>query len=1031
MFFVYFLSKYFKQKRAGGFMNYIYKGYAGSGKSTTLINKAYEIIEKDALLPSEILILTLTPQEKEVLNCINNERETPLPLNILFIESFCSSIINKSFELSASQMISDDQGSLIINALSKKEFVSEPNMMSLTKSTKFSRELHNLFGRLKNNSISDKSFFKLIDNSKVPARDKIRLYLVANVYARYNEYLHNNKFIDYRDLTQNTLNILNTNHDLMKHYQNSFKFIFIDGFQNISPLQLELIKLISNNNLFIFTDAMARIHEFKGASPDNNDLDFLNSVFADLEFIKKIDIHRNTDILNRALFLIDNFADSKREPVFSESKHIQYIEFEDIESEIAFIAKEIYEKVISDNLQYSDFAIIVRDVELRHKFIDLFKTCGLPVNSELSHSAYSNFKTSLIRYLNICNLLEKLNLDYFNPHELDKISIESRADFSDYLNELNLYFENILNTLLENVYHKQKLLQVFESLSSRSLINVVNWHKELLPENDQLKVENEFKKIYKLYKLFKERKILEFTGVLLKHDKDIILDPLSSKFTGRLLSNISSILELQNTDLLSSIDLSVIINAINATNEELSINNNAVNLVSAFRVIGKEYKYVFLPGLTEKTFPKKYKNTLFISPEGNEVISNELRKSFPYFKSLIESDEDSFSEEVRLVYLSMTRAKEQLILSTHQYNDKKQVQPSIFFSLLKENDSLNVVNNKKCNDNKPEDPQDISGKKSSMVSSSESKTVLDDNEIIELSASSISNYLRCPRKYFYRKLMGLKEETTVEANYGLIAHVILEVFNNTCQDDYTSENLLNLTDIYFNSINNPEAALEKGFKKKDLEMLKSCLDLNLNVMKENLLEAIKLMESNYYFEKPFEEIETEKTFEFTLDQLENVHFKSRVDAIFKTSEGFKVIDYKTGANKKDLSYFVSDYGVRFEGDYGQYKGKFSENNIKKYEYQVPLYYFALQNDEKYKDRINKLGLMYIRPAAKDNGYKQDLIEAAQIEAYKDEIVNNISKTVITPIRESKSFKADNASDFSCEYCSFKILCDRKEDDDEQ
>ena len=1011
-------------------MNKLFTGLAGSGKTIKLINKAYSLIEKHNLTHSEILILTLTPQEKDALKEINNKRQEHLPLNIQFFETFCSSILSKSLKYIDFKTISDDQSIVLINSIAREEFAQNSNMLSLTKSNSFARELYNLFGILKSNDITDKSFVKILNSSKINDTDQTRLYLVAKVYAKYNKTLYENKLIDYRDSTKVTINILKDNENLLNYIKSMYKYILVDGFQNISVLQLELLKLISEDNLLLFGDELARIQDYKGAWQNSLEVDCIKQYINTVEHTLLEDNSRNNDILNRALYLIEDFSNNTQYISLDKSDSIAYIDFEDLDEEIAFIAAEIKKLMKEKNYSYSDIAIIVRDYELRHKFIEHFKAYGIPVNSELFNDYFANLKSNIIRYFSLCNAFELINMYKFNSYELEKAALASVVDTQNLHQEINLYFENILNTLFTNNFYKHKLLSIFENSNYRSLIYCSNRHQEILPELERAKFEAEIKKIYRIYNLYKERKLLEAISIIMKSNTNLIFNDNYAEFTGALLSKIASMLDLHKYIIKEKISYKTIIDTINSSTEEIKVVMPAIHLESAFRVIGREYKCIFIPALTEITFPKKYKATHFISPEANDIFSATLRKEFSNFKSIIESDEDALNSEIKLFYLAMTRAKDKLYLSTHNYEDKKQVQPSIFYSFLKENDINNVINIADIDIN--EDITDyIPLKKSLIVNVSNEKLVIQENEELRLSASSISQYLKCPRQYFYRNLIELKEDITLEASYGLIVHSILEVFNKNYSSDYTKENLLKLIDVYFDSLDNPEKAIEKGFKHRDIEMLKITGILNINVMKDSFIEAVKLMEENFYFEKPFEEIETEKSFEYTIYGIENVKFKSRIDAIFKTKDGYNIVDYKTGKNQdKLLNYYISEYGVKFQGDSRQYKGKFSENNVKKYKYQIPLYYTALQQDEKYKDKLNKLGLTYIRPKAKDNGFKDDYVSASQIKYYKDQIINNILKTVVQPIRETKTFEADTSSDFGCNYCSYKLLCDAKEEDDE-
>ena len=105
-----------------------------------------------------------------------------------------------------------------------------------------------------------------------------------------------------------------------------------------------------------------------------------------------------------------------------------------------------------------------------------------------------------------------------------------------------------------------------------------------------------------------------------------------------------------------------------------------------------------------------------------------------------------------------------------------------------------------------------------------------------------------------------------------------------------------------------------------------------------------------------------------------------------------------------------------------------ENLQKAYDYQIPLYYLAIQNSrdlEAFKDRVSQLGLVYIRPKSKDNGCNEDFISADRLEQYKDKIIQNLKETVIDKILSETDFKPEKSWD--CDNCAYKYLCDREDD----
>jgi DNA helicase-2/ATP-dependent DNA helicase PcrA len=220
----------------------LFKGYAGTGKTTRLLHEIYTIIETNQVSPDFILILTLSPREEKVLKELNSNNGKTLPLYITTLDKFCGSILNKSLDFTLTESISEEAGISIISSICKQEFSTCLQLLSLIKSRTFASELYSLFILFKSYEINDTKLTELISNANISDTDRERLNLIVTVYKKYDDFLASNNLKDYRDLTANTIKCLQEHPDLLSYYQNLYQYIFIDGFQNISPVQLKLLK---------------------------------------------------------------------------------------------------------------------------------------------------------------------------------------------------------------------------------------------------------------------------------------------------------------------------------------------------------------------------------------------------------------------------------------------------------------------------------------------------------------------------------------------------------------------------------------------------------------------------------------------------------------------------------------------------------------------------------------------------------------------------------------------------------------------
>lgn len=717
------------------------------------------------------------------------------------------------------------------------------------------------------------------------------------------------------------------------------------------------------------------------------------------------------------------------EPNDSLSIKTDCLGFEDVYSEIGYLAQKIKTKVAKGEANFNDFAVLVRDFDSRQKFADLFKTFQIPISSESDSDEFVNFKRKLVRYLKICRVYEKLGIEEFSKTEFEKLKYTSKAQIEICYEELNTYIQTILTELLEDSCARDRFLSLREQKGSFSLLNVIYSNLEILKENDKKALQDELDNLKKFFYLYKNGKIFELVSISAVGQKE--------ETTKRILGSAKSVLNLYRNVLGTQLPLDVLIELIENAKEGNDGAKNTV-LLSSLNSI-KSRKFVFIPCMIEGSLPKKNNAVSFISHDANEKISGFLRKNHPEFKHVIKTDEEHLENEERLFIAGMHCATEELVLSTHSYEDKKQCPPSAYFEKMSVKADCHFEDEKIAHKAIRENTV-FSGLSMAKAPVMTKAPVLEEGEVLRLNPSAISTFLKCPRRYYYKGLLNLKEQSVFAANYGNIVHAILDVFNRTCLDKYNKATLLVLKDILFESANNSESsespamaetALQAGFTQLDVDLINAADKLSLKQMEQNFENALKELDENGWFNKVPDSVETEKSFKFEMSELPGVVFDGRIDAILKEGETYRVIDYKTGKNKdNDLEYATSDFGVNFLTKTGKVPSRV-EDYEKKYDYQIPLYYLACQNSKdlrQYKDKVDELGLEYVRPSTKDGGWNEDFISAERIESQKLEILGNLKNTVIDRIRSAEEF--EKCESFNCSGCAYDFLCDSEEECDD-
>ena len=807
-------------------------------------------------------------------------------------------------------------------------------------------------------------------------------------------------------------------------YKDLFELFNTLNFFKITP---EIFNQIISSNLFSKTD-LSRLELFSSLyayyvkTMKTNSFD-IPRPFVFLPNFKSIS--KNEDITRRLDFLIDKIKSNNLEHMsFGKSENIQYIVFNDIQAEAFYISEKIKNIVNSGICSYSDIAVFADKSEARQKFLDVMKAQNIPVLSSIYNEQYENFKRKISVYYNICKICLDLQLESFSSESFKNVAYTHRAKKEILLEKLDEIIKNLVaeiiddNNLLDRISAKQE-----NSKQNSYLMTIFSLWNEIDEKYRQI-FAAEFGSIKIFYEDYKNNK---YNDAIIKLIKKFYKSFENTDLLEIISGKIKSLNELQYLyDSLLKIEpdfscFKEILEWLPQSQEK-----DSVTLASISKKMNKSYKFVFVSGLTENNFPGTNPSYPFISLDANEVIVENCKKINPDFPYFLKTDDIFLKEKYTALFSVMEMAENKIVFSTHSYESKKTVQPSQFLRTLIEVDADNFENFESYSE------KDVVKNNIEILDSkkqSDSNIIL-DSDVLKLNASAISTYQKCPKKYYYKHLLNLKEPYVFSASYGSAVHCVMEVLSRKFLHSYDKNTALELADILFNSYQNEQKALDVGFSQTDVELIKQSDLLSIAQMKNNLKDALEDLDLIGYFDEIPDCAICEKSFSFTIEELDGVVFDGRIDAILRYGDNCKIIDYKTGKDKENkLSYAISENGVNFKTEAGK-----EPSNVEvyknRYDYQIPLYYLACQNDKnlvEFKDKVSELGLLYIRPKTKENGCKEDFIPAFKIEEYKDKIIQNLKENVIDKIRAEKEFKKNKS--WACENCAFKFLCDEDETDD--
>ncbi|HBY32171.1 MAG TPA: ATP-dependent DNA helicase PcrA, partial [Clostridiales bacterium] len=265
---------------------------AGSGKTRVITYRIAYLIRVRSVYPSNILAITFTNKAanemRERINTLIGD--TSRNMWVGTFHSMFARILRRHAELldytpTYSILDSDDQQKVL------KECIKE---MELNDKLFAPRLVQTIISKAKNDMQSPEEF-------SIMAGNDMRMSTIAKIYRRYNDRLLSNNAMDFDDILFNTVRLFKEHPDVLTMYQEKFRYILVDEYQDTNHCQYLLIQLLAKRyrNLCVVGDDDQSIYSFRGADLSNI-LDFEKD-FKDAKVIKLEENYRSTStILNAA-----------------------------------------------------------------------------------------------------------------------------------------------------------------------------------------------------------------------------------------------------------------------------------------------------------------------------------------------------------------------------------------------------------------------------------------------------------------------------------------------------------------------------------------------------------------------------------------------------------------------------------------------------------------------------------------------------------------------------------------------------------
>ncbi len=566
---------------------------AGSGKTRVLTERIVNLID-NGVSPYNILAITFTNKAaKEMRTRVENK--LGYETNSIFIGTFHSfglrilreNYVDIGYTSNITILDTDDVKTIVKRILKQNGY--DPAKYEI-------RTIINKISSAKNDGISPNEYSKLFLNDLD--------IVIGLVYKEYTKLLKDNNSVDFDDLLLKPVELFKKNKSILEKYQERFKYILVDEYQDTNGIQYELCKLLAGKykNIFVVGDANQSIYSFRNADYRNIlnfERDYKNAKVILLE-----ENYRSTNnILKAANSVIKNNSEGKKLNLWSsksDGELITYVRCEDEIKEANYVITKIKE-LVQQGYKYSDMAVLYRTNAQSRVVEDAFVRNNIPHNIIGSYYFYNRKEIKdLIAYLKLI----------YNPN--DSVSLERI---------INVPKRGIGTKSIENLRNKA-------TSNNMSMFDAIGSGKELEFKNIILKLQ-EFSLNNNLSDLIEE--VLSTTGIRMEYElnksleNEAKVENLNEFKTVALMFEESGIYDLQT--FLENI-------ALVSDRGQYNNDGDEVSIMTLHSAKGLEFNIVFLLGMEEGLFPHN--------------------RSFDSLSDL--------EEERRLCYVGITRAKEKLYL---------------------------------------------------------------------------------------------------------------------------------------------------------------------------------------------------------------------------------------------------------------------------------------------------------------------------------------------------------------------------------
>lgn len=916
---------------------------AGTGKTTVITERIKHLITSGLATPQEILALTFTEKAaREMEDRVDHAMPYGyIQMWISTFHSFCDRILkSEAIQIGLNpgyRLLSDaDATQLLRTHLFKMQL---DYFRPLGNPNKFIKGMLQHFSRLQDEDVTPGQYLEWVKSQKnnpsftsplskgrkggVASEEELlemkKYTELANAYQYYEDLKIKEGKMDFGDLITHTLSLFRTRKNILARYQQQFKFILVDEFQDTNIAQNELVVLLSGEkrNITAVCDDDQSIYKFRGAAVSNV-LSFRKH-FPKSELIVLSKNYRSSQtILDQSYDLIQHNNPDRLEVKEKinkklvsmrklEGEAIEFLKADRVENEADAVAKVI-KRLISvipsevegsfhhtnlnelrdsstplrsaqnDNYSWKDVAILIRANAHAEPFVRSLTRHGIPYQFLGPGQLFRQPEIKeLISYLQLLDNYED-SVACFRVLSMEHFAISGRdlATVSNFAKKNRISLFESSEIIVGERASEETTVPKLDSFSQETLqtfVKMVHRHLDLLSKESAGQI---------LYFFLEDtgmmKKILDYkTGLDERRANNI------TKFFGKLKSY-----EVDHDDASVKAVLDWILLSMELGESPLAADsdwadNDAVNILTVHSAKGLEFPVVFLVNLVSQRFP-----------------SMERREQIPIPDALIKEElpEGDFheQEERRLFYVGMTRACDLLYFTAANFygegKREKKISPFVYEALgndpritniSEQGTQLLLLDWKKAELQR--------GPEVLLTEGSNHKT-----KINYLSYSQIETFRTCPLHYKLRYLLKVPTPPSAAQSFGVSVHAALKSFYEKLsrRESVTKELLLSLLDQHW---------VREGYTSREYEQ-------------EMKARGIRYLTT--YFESECDPdtkvLALEKDFRVSIGKNRFLKIGGKIDRVDDKGKGkIEIIDYKTGRaltqREADVDLQLSMYAI--------------------------------------------------------------------------------------------------------------------------